>query len=74
MTKLNTSMTKLNNQAIKEGKIMTNTTVKAREIELKTISWRRAAWFSGTSREQTTSQARYQVYYPRQVREDVDDI
>lgn len=53
---------------------MTNTTVKAREIELKTISWRRAAWFSGTSREQTTSQARYQVYYPRQVREDVDDI
>lgn len=30
--------------------------------------------FSGTSREQTTSQARHQVYYPRQVREDVDDI
>ena len=72
---------------------MTNTTVKAREIELKTISWRRAACFSGTSREQTTvsppmwnprrqadegfvlaSQARHQVYYPRQVREDVDDI
>ena len=53
MTKLNTSMTKLNNQAIK-GKIMTNTTVKAREIELKTISWRRAVCFSGTSREQTT--------------------
>ena len=30
---------------------MTNTTVKAHEIELKTISWRLAACFSGTSQE-----------------------